>query len=57
MRGGGEESKQVLEVEEGEDHLQTLDIIGDLDEDLVFPKSVEEETIQPRARKEVSHKK
>ncbi len=47
MRGGGEKSKQVLEVEEGEDHLQCLDIIRDLDEDLVFPKSVREESIQP----------
>lgn len=47
MRRGGEKSQQVFEVEEGEDHLQGLGIIGDFDEDLVFPKSVGEESIQP----------
>jgi len=47
VRGGGEKSQQVLEVEEGEDHLQGLPITSDLDEHLVFPKSVREESIQP----------
>lgn len=45
--GGGEKGEQVPEVEEGEDQLQSLQIIGDFDENLIFAKPVGEESIQP----------